>query len=157
MTYYKNPDWLCIHQVVHHQCTKCKEPSLDRPAPTRVEQQELSRTTINELGAAIGRIEQKQTALRDEIWQAYHAGRNDREGFEAQLVQRMNAIEREIHLIDGTLGINYYPHMCRDGHQQIGHRDSEHEMCPLCREIAKNRAKQRPARQKRSPRKGKRK
>lgn len=26
-----------------------------------------------------------------------------------------------------------YPHMCRDGHQQIGHSDSEHEQCPLCR------------------------
>jgi hypothetical protein len=29
-----------------------------------------------------------------------------------------------------------YPHMCRDGHAEIGHRDGEHEMCPLCREIA---------------------
>lgn len=29
-----------------------------------------------------------------------------------------------------------YPHMCRDGHQEIGHRDSEHEMCPLCRALA---------------------
>lgn len=26
-----------------------------------------------------------------------------------------------------------YPHMCRDEHQQIGHSDSEHERCPLCR------------------------
>lgn len=26
-----------------------------------------------------------------------------------------------------------YAHMCRDGHQQIGHNDSEHERCPLCR------------------------
>lgn len=26
-----------------------------------------------------------------------------------------------------------YPHMCRDEHQQIGHADSSHEMCPLCR------------------------
>lgn len=25
-----------------------------------------------------------------------------------------------------------YPHMCRDGHVEIGHADSEHEMCPLC-------------------------
>jgi hypothetical protein len=23
--------------------------------------------------------------------------------------------------------------MCRDGHVQIGHNDSEHELCPLCR------------------------
>ena len=29
-----------------------------------------------------------------------------------------------------------YPHMCRDGHQQIGHLDSEHEKCPLCRAAA---------------------
>lgn len=29
-----------------------------------------------------------------------------------------------------------YPHMCRDDHIQIGHKDSEHEMCPLCRTIA---------------------
>lgn len=39
--------------------------------------------------------------------------------------------------------INTYPHMCRDGHQEIGHRDSEHEMCPLCKaeaEIARLRA-----------------
>ena len=28
---------------------------------------------------------------------------------------------------------NSYPHMCRDGHERIGHSDSEHEMCPLCR------------------------
>lgn len=26
-----------------------------------------------------------------------------------------------------------YSHMCRDGHPQIGHRDSSSEMCPLCR------------------------
>jgi hypothetical protein len=26
--------------------------------------------------------------------------------------------------------------MCRDEHLQIGHSDSEHEMCPLCRAIA---------------------
>jgi hypothetical protein len=25
-----------------------------------------------------------------------------------------------------------YAHMCRDEHVQIGHNDSEHEMCPLC-------------------------
>ena len=30
-----------------------------------------------------------------------------------------------------------YPHMCRDVHVQIGHSDSEHEMCPLCRANAK--------------------
>lgn len=29
-----------------------------------------------------------------------------------------------------------YPHMCRDGHVQIGHEDSEHEQCPLCRTMA---------------------
>lgn len=26
-----------------------------------------------------------------------------------------------------------YAHMCRDGHVMIGHNDSEHEQCPLCR------------------------
>lgn len=26
-----------------------------------------------------------------------------------------------------------YAHMCRSDHQQIGHNDSEHERCPLCR------------------------
>ena len=26
-----------------------------------------------------------------------------------------------------------YPHMCRMDHEEIGHRDSEHEECPLCR------------------------
>lgn len=26
-----------------------------------------------------------------------------------------------------------YSHMCRDDHEQIGHNDSEHEMCPVCR------------------------
>lgn len=29
--------------------------------------------------------------------------------------------------------MNAYPHMCRDGHTEIGHSDSEHERCPLCR------------------------
>jgi hypothetical protein len=24
-------------------------------------------------------------------------------------------------------------HMCRDGHAEIHHADSEHEQCPLCR------------------------
>jgi hypothetical protein len=26
-------------------------------------------------------------------------------------------------------------HFCRDGHALIGHNDSEHERCPLCRAI----------------------
>jgi hypothetical protein len=26
-----------------------------------------------------------------------------------------------------------YPHMCRDDHVEIGHKDSEHELCPFCR------------------------
>jgi len=26
-----------------------------------------------------------------------------------------------------------YAHMCRDGHIEIGHNDSSHEICPLCR------------------------
>jgi hypothetical protein len=26
-----------------------------------------------------------------------------------------------------------FPHMCRDGHIEIGHADSEHELCPMCR------------------------
>jgi hypothetical protein len=26
-----------------------------------------------------------------------------------------------------------YAHMCRDDHLQIGHNDSEHEQCPVCR------------------------
>lgn len=30
---------------------------------------------------------------------------------------------------------NRFPHLCRDGHQEIGHRDSEHELCPMCRVI----------------------
>lgn len=29
-----------------------------------------------------------------------------------------------------------YPHMCRDGHVEIGHADSSSEQCPLCRVIA---------------------
>lgn len=29
-----------------------------------------------------------------------------------------------------------YPHMCRDGHVQIAHSESEHEQCPLCRAMA---------------------
>jgi len=32
--------------------------------------------------------------------------------------------------------MNSYPHMCRDGHVEIGHSDSEHEMCPMCRVLA---------------------
>jgi hypothetical protein len=32
-----------------------------------------------------------------------------------------------------------YPHMCRDGHQEIGHNDSrDDELCPLCRERARS-------------------
>lgn len=26
-----------------------------------------------------------------------------------------------------------YAHMCRDDHVQIGHNDSTHERCPMCR------------------------
>jgi hypothetical protein len=29
-----------------------------------------------------------------------------------------------------------YPHMCRDQHEQIGHSDSEQELCPVCRALA---------------------
>jgi len=28
-----------------------------------------------------------------------------------------------------------YPHMCRNDHVEIGHADSEHERCPLCRAL----------------------
>lgn len=30
-----------------------------------------------------------------------------------------------------------YAHMCRDGHTEIGHNDSDsgHELCPLCRAL----------------------
>ena len=31
-----------------------------------------------------------------------------------------------------------YAHICRDNHVQIGHNDSDHEQCPVCRE--RNRA-----------------
>jgi hypothetical protein len=30
-----------------------------------------------------------------------------------------------------------YAHMCRDEHVEIGHNDSESEMCPLCRAISR--------------------
>ena len=30
-----------------------------------------------------------------------------------------------------------HPHMCRDEHVEIGHADSEHEMCPLCRALSR--------------------
>ncbi len=33
--------------------------------------------------------------------------------------------------------MNAYPHMCRSGHVEIGHADSEHEQCPLCRANAR--------------------
>lgn len=36
-----------------------------------------------------------------------------------------------------TVSGNVFPHMCRDGHVEIGHRDSESELCPLCREIGR--------------------
>lgn len=29
--------------------------------------------------------------------------------------------------------MNSYPHMCRMDHEEIGHRDSNNERCPLCR------------------------
>lgn len=29
--------------------------------------------------------------------------------------------------------VRRYAHMCRMDHEQIGHNDSEHEQCPLCR------------------------
>ena len=37
---------------------------------------------------------------------------------------------------NAVLKVNSYPHMCRDGHETIGHSDGEHEMCPLCRALA---------------------
>lgn len=98
---------------------------------------------IRKLGLELQKAENSREIERQEQEQWFLALASDnkaREGFESQLVQRLNAIEREVQLINGALGMNYYPHMCRDGHQQIGHSDSENEMCPLCREIAKNRA-----------------
>ena len=35
------------------------------------------------------------------------------------------------------LKANSYPHMCRDDHEQIGHSDSEQELCPFCKAQAK--------------------
>lgn len=32
--------------------------------------------------------------------------------------------------------MNSYPHMCRSDHEEIGHSDSEHEQCPMCRLLA---------------------
>jgi hypothetical protein len=32
--------------------------------------------------------------------------------------------------------VKAYPHMCRCGHVEIGHADSECELCPLCAVIA---------------------
>lgn len=29
--------------------------------------------------------------------------------------------------------MNSYPHMCRMDHEEIGHRDSNSERCPVCR------------------------
>lgn len=31
--------------------------------------------------------------------------------------------------------MNEYPHMCRDGHIEIGHKDSQYEQCPMCRAL----------------------
>ena len=33
-------------------------------------------------------------------------------------------------------GVWYFPHMCRDGHAIIGHKDSESELCPVCTLLA---------------------
>lgn len=32
-----------------------------------------------------------------------------------------------------------FAHMCRDGHEEIGHNDNQGEMCPVCRALAKER------------------
>lgn len=46
------------------------------------------------------------------------------------------AIAASVRLLGGTesgAGMFRFPHRCRDGHAEIGHADSEHEQCPLCR------------------------
>lgn len=46
----------------------------------------------------------------------------------ADLLSAIDARDAEIE----RLNRNSYPHMCRMDHEQIGHRDSENERCPVC-------------------------
>jgi hypothetical protein len=48
-----------------------------------------------------------------------------------------HVVERLSEELDDLKSQCRYPHMCRDGHEEIGHRDSENEMFPLCRANAR--------------------
>lgn len=37
---------------------------------------------------------------------------------------------------------NVYPHMCRDEHIEIGHSDSESELCPMCVVLAESKRRE---------------
>ena len=32
--------------------------------------------------------------------------------------------------------MNSHPHMCRDGHPEVGYREEQQEMCPVCFAVA---------------------
>ena len=53
------------------------------------------------------------------------------------MVKNLAADWLALHARVAALEANSYPHMCRDEHEQIGHRDSEHEMCPVCRALGR--------------------
>jgi hypothetical protein len=58
---YENPDWLCIHKVVHHQCEKCKNPELSRLKDTPPTEM----TSLKEIKAMLGQLlEAKEDTIR---------------------------------------------------------------------------------------------
>jgi hypothetical protein len=58
---YENPDWLCIHKVVHHQCEKCKNPELSRLKDTPPTEM----TSLKEIKAMLGQLlEAKEDTVR---------------------------------------------------------------------------------------------
>jgi hypothetical protein len=44
-TDYTHPDWICIHNVVHHQCVFCRHPEMDKPreGPTMTTLEQIKR------------------------------------------------------------------------------------------------------------------
>jgi len=58
------------------------------------------------------------------------------DGTDTPLAEQVRAGATEIEKLRSQLVKRQYPHMCRDQHIEIGHRDSgDDERCPLCRAL----------------------
>ena len=93
-------------------------------------------TQLDAIEQGLDKLLQSHTALEkklDEFREEFNMQAGFEDNREKNMMKQLDALEQEVRT---EMNMFRYAHMCRDGHQQIGHNDSEHEMCPLCRALA---------------------